>query len=279
VAFEKHSPDLLDRSGLLEGCAPDPWEAPNSSSHHSEYMRFERHVKGKRSKFPKALKDQYKEDKLSMFQVWLSHNEDFGKVTVYFRKLNQKKKRARNMFGWKTRDDLMDMYHGKENIVDSIITKKIAAHLMRSHPEDPTNAEMNRYWVLTESSYTIDDIQIEEDGMEGEAEVEREDAEELAEQFTTRMAAPMISCEQTEQSIDLVGNTAANMAIPTAQGSIPTWNRIGKGNPQTTEHDFSLPPINRVHVVMFCYRVWFEKSFRGGGSAEMPTKTSWRRCA
>lgn len=51
------------------------------------------------------------------------------------------------VLGWRTRDQLLVMYHGNQDTVNTIIRRKTQLGLVRDHPDMPGDESMRLYYV------------------------------------------------------------------------------------------------------------------------------------
>ena len=78
------------------------------------------------------------------------------------------KERARSLWGWKTRDDILELLHKNVEKTDELIARKEKAKLTKWHPEFPGDVSMKMYWTAIESTMALDTEKATFQGMSAE---------------------------------------------------------------------------------------------------------------
>ena len=96
---------------------------PNSVSHHTAWVRFNRRLK--RQDFDSQLAPWLDEDKHDFFRCWLDNNEDMEVCSLTYTRRIVNRKKSADVYGYKTYDDLMQMFHNKKDKVDELCKRKV----------------------------------------------------------------------------------------------------------------------------------------------------------
>ena len=142
----------------------------NSTSHRAEYMQFLRLINNRKRMPPELLAD-YQEKKGDLFQLWFNNNKDIMRCVAYHKRTIGNSSRQRQLFGYKTWDDLLQMYHGRTDVAEEIFARRLAEGLSRRHPDAPLSDDMVQVWVMLDTTGAYDNTLTDEMVLEGSTEV------------------------------------------------------------------------------------------------------------
>ena len=125
----------------------------NSSNQRTEYASFKREVLNPmRSTEGMVKKFQDKSSRMELFNEWFYNGKNVQKLDVLIKRVETFKRILNESMGFRTRDDLIKMYHKKADKVDDLIGRKVRLGHWRPHPEFRTDNDMIQYWVRLDTS-------------------------------------------------------------------------------------------------------------------------------
>ena len=77
----------------------------------------------------------------------------------------------RQLYVWKTYNDLLEQFHYNYEKVDLLVARKFAENKWRFHPEYENDTDMMQFSVLAETSAAFDKIDEDQHSLKGDAEV------------------------------------------------------------------------------------------------------------
>eukprot|EP00969_Alexandrium_andersonii_P361849 15458460-Alexandrium_andersonii.AAC.1 len=98
--------------------------------------------------------------RLQLFNDWFYAKEDVKECVVIHRRRLEIKKKLKQLFGFRTRSDLLKMYHDDASAVDEIVRSKTRAGLWRPNPDLPTNDKHLQYWVRLDTTLSDETIRL-----------------------------------------------------------------------------------------------------------------------
>ena len=127
---------------------------------NTAYQAFKRAMTSKRKPVPAIIGKEYEKvmgqsslkPKMRMFEAFFQADGDLEKMQGCLKLEIMGEEETKESDGWLTRAQLAWLYHVKEDhpIVQAIIAKKIAAKLVRLHPEVPECEEAKLYFCMQE---------------------------------------------------------------------------------------------------------------------------------
>ena len=144
------------------------WVNANTSTHKADWMVFLRQCTPKKKKdmeMPKEMAKEFLSGKMELFRVWFNSKRDWGQVNGHYKKKRIRELRAKMKFGFRTIDQMTEMYGGGERgsaRALKVAAEKVARGLWRWHFDHPGDVEMRLHWVWLEQDLTAIDADIQE---------------------------------------------------------------------------------------------------------------------
>ena len=134
----------------------------NSSNHRGDFMRFSRECKNA-NRCPDSLHSRFSDklQRMQLFNEWFYNGQDMQRLQVLLTRQETFHKVLRENMGFKTRDDLLVLYHNKEKRVAELIARKIVLGHWRPHPEFPDCVDMVQYWVRLDTTMSTEHGQLD----------------------------------------------------------------------------------------------------------------------
>ena len=165
------SPSLSTASSGSEIIAKGP--AATSVTHRAEWMSFSRECSNAGRCPPDTMsKFRDKAQRQQLFQDWLYNGKNAQTLSAKYKRLETFRRTLSDRLGYRTRDDLLSMYHQKSDMVDDLISRKTTLGHWRPHPEFPSSVDMTQYWVRLDTSLSDDHEQSESVGFDFIGEVD-----------------------------------------------------------------------------------------------------------
>jgi hypothetical protein len=78
-----------------------------------------------------------------------------------YTRVDSMRKRLREKMVFRTYDDLLHMYHQRQDVVDDLVARKTRIGAYRPHPEFANRSDMTQYWVCGDTEASSDREQLE----------------------------------------------------------------------------------------------------------------------
>jgi hypothetical protein len=116
----------------------------NSSTHHTEWMAFNRKLKSDRN-LPCVVRDEETKDKQTLFSMWMSNGKDFNQCEAIIKRKLTKKQEQTAMFGYRKQRDIELMYPKEK--AEAMVKARRAACKTWKDPEFPDDKDEDFFWV------------------------------------------------------------------------------------------------------------------------------------
>ena len=242
---DSEAPSVVLQVGGDVGDAPTLIEGPdlNSNSDRAAFMRFDRQIENKTNasklSAEMCLKLKDKAEKLKVFKDWTYNGSQILELDMLYQKIVTYKTLVEQHMQWLTKDDLLDLFHKKEDIVQEVIWDKSRRGLLRPHPELPHRVDLTQYWCLTKSVGLTGHETLERLNLSKSAKVSPTNANLLDDHF----ADPLDS--MNKQSLPMIGDEQPNRANAKAKAKGKAKAAAGRGGRQQQQAVVA-DPLKRV---------------------------------
>ena len=194
---------------------------PNSSNckaRHAQWVRECRNV----STFPPVLLNKLRQPggKRELFRDWYEAIGDWCRVKMIQRRKIEHKIRCSDVWGFKMRHEIVEMYKGDEVFVNTLLAKKLKDGLWKRNPESPEREDHILWYVRLETTVAKEKCEGWELELLSEADIDSD--------MAAKMAAPGGVFSLGHQ--DITGlNEQASAAALSCMEEKPNQDPVGKG--------------------------------------------------
>ncbi|CAE7255419.1 unnamed protein product [Symbiodinium sp. CCMP2592] len=153
----------------------------DSQDRQKHFAVFKRQITGKDKTVPESLRKAWtqavnsksRSAKTALFQKFLEAGGDW--MTVDISRTRTDSEKGEKMMGWRTKQQLLSMYNNDVALVESICAAKLAAGLVKPHPDLPDDESALLYYVLIDMKHTTTEEVVDQHRIKWKADVDGRD--------------------------------------------------------------------------------------------------------